>query len=389
MEEEDFEGYVKQFRADSEYPYEVAYDDGDEEWGWFSTTLFHTDEVSRKYSWLTDQDEAVAKALMKLEGPTAAPANTARLESASSTAPAAVVASVAPTLTRTVGSIAFKKDQLRAARNVLSHKASGQVPSTSVDQPAGLTVQPAGNSSTPAANSSTPAAWPKPVLLSDNERGSTGQLAESVAPKLPENPALKGDSSRKAPAVQSAPEPAQSPTNGKAALTEANARAQISGPAAAKLQLTASAQPSTRKRKSTQLQHGSNGVIEASLADVDVEVAAALPAGVARSRSGDIIAKTDGSQPDGSQPQPDAINNATGDHALHAAQQQQASRPSPERTAKQKAAAEKRVKHANDPQLNAATKEHKRRRLRKVSERDVSDPQMKTADDTEVCTSPQ
>ncbi|KAL3151956.1 hypothetical protein ABBQ32_001081 [Trebouxia sp. C0010 RCD-2024] len=381
MEEEDFEGYIKQFRP-GEYPYEVAYDDGDEEWGWFSTTLFHTDEVSRKYSWLTDQDEAVAKAaakaFMHLEGPTAASANTAKPESSSSTALAAVAPSVAPSLTGTVGSIAFKKDQLRAARNVLSHKALGQAPSTSVIHPAGLTV--------PAGNVSAPAPWPKSVVLSANERGSTGQLAESVAPKLPKNPTLKADSSREAPAVQSAPEPAQGPTNSKAAVTEANARTQISGPAAAKLQLTASAQPPTRKRKSTQLQHGSNGSTEAPLAAVDDKMAAALPAGVATSHSGEIIAKTDGSQPDGSQPdgsQPAVTNNATDDQALRAAQQQQASKASPERTAKQKAAAEKRVKHANDPQPNAATKEHKRRRLRKVSERDASDPQMKTAGDLE------
>ncbi|KAL0026343.1 hypothetical protein WJX79_000820 [Trebouxia sp. C0005] len=57
QEEEDFEGFIKRFRPDSTYCYEVAYDDGDEEWGWFSATHFHTDEVQRRFTWLQEQDE--------------------------------------------------------------------------------------------------------------------------------------------------------------------------------------------------------------------------------------------------------------------------------------------------------------------------------------------
>lgn len=381
MEEEDFEGYVKQFCPGLRYPYEVAYDDGDEEWGWFSTTQFHTDEVSRKYSWLTDQDEAVAKAaakaLLHLEGPTAtsakpAPASISAVV-ASSTASAAAVGSVAPTLTGTVGSIAFRKDQLRAARDVLSNKALGQAPSASVIRSTGLVA--------PAGSTSSPAALPNPVLTSDSQRGSTVRVAQSVAPELPENHALMAASSSEAAAMQPASEPAQSPAKGKAALKEANAPSQISGPAAAKLQLTAGAQPPTRKRKSNQLQHGNSGPAEASLAGAD-KVDAALPAGVARSHLGDFIAETDGSQPD-------VTSTTSGDQGVHTAQQKEANKLISENTAKQKAAAEKRVKHANDPQFSAITKEHKRKRLRKMSERDACDPQMKAAEEVEVCISSQ
>lgn len=62
QEETDFEGFVRDFQPGADFPYEVAYDDGDEEWGYFSDKHFHTDEVNREYTWLTDQNESVAKA---------------------------------------------------------------------------------------------------------------------------------------------------------------------------------------------------------------------------------------------------------------------------------------------------------------------------------------
>ena len=371
MEEEDFEGYVKQFRPGLRYPYEVAYDDGDEEWGWFSATQFHTDEVSRKYSWLTDQDEAVAraaaKALTHLEGSTAPPTDLAKPETASAlavTTSDAMSASVAATNTGTVGSIALKKDQLRAARDVFSNRASGQAASANIIHQ---------TSSAKDGSISTPAVVSKPVL-SDAQRGSAVQPAQSAV-ALPENHADKADGSSKAPAMQFTDEPTQSP-KGRAALKEADAQSHVSAAAAAKLQLTAGAQPPSRKRKSDQLQEGNSAPSNASLAS-----AATLPSGIARSHSEDLIAETQANQSD-----PTKV--ADEQHAHNAQQQQQPKPLSPEKTAKQQAAAEKRVKHANDPQLNADVKEQKRRRLRKVSERDASDPQMKAADDMQVCTRP-
>ena len=353
MEEEDFEGYVKQFRPGLRYPYEVAYDDGDEEWGWFSATQFHTDEVSRKYSWLTDQDEAVAKAaakaLMQLEGPTASPTDSAKPETASVSAVTtsnALAASVAPTNTGTVGSIALKKDQLRAARDVLSNRASGQ-------------AAPGQAASAKGGSTSTPAVASEPVF-STCQRGSAVQPAQSASAP-PETHSNKA-------ATQPIDRPSQN-LKGKAALKEADAQSRISAAAAAKLQLTSGAQQPTRKRKSDQLQEGYSAVSEVSLAS-----AATLPLGIARSDSEDMIAESKANQSD-------LIQVANEQHA-HSAQHQQA------KTAKQKAAAEKRVKHANDPQPNADVKEQKRKRLRKVSERDASDPQMKVADDVQVCTSP-
>lgn len=353
MEEEDFEGYVKQFCPGLRYPYEVAYDDGDEEWGWFSATQFHTDEVSRKYSWLTDQDEAVAeaaaKALMQLEGPTASPTNSAKPETDSASAVTtsnALAASVAPTNTATVGSIALKKDQLRAARDVLSNRASGQ-------------AAPGQAASAKGGSISTPAVASEPVL-SKCQRGSAVQPAQSAS-ALPENRSNKD-------AMQSTDKPSQHP-KGKAALKEADAQSRVNAAAAAKLQLTSGAQQPTRKRKSDQLQEGYSAPSEGSLTS-----AATLPLGIARSACEDSIDETKANQSD-------LIKVANEQHA-HSAQQQQA------KTAKQKAAAEKRVKHANDPQLNADVKEQKRKRLFKVSERDASDPQMKVADAMQMCTSP-
>lgn len=376
MEEEDFEGYVKQFRPGLRYPYEVAYDDGDEEWGWFSATQFHTDEVSRKYNWLTDQDEAVAraaaKALMQSEEPTAPPTDSAKPETANASAVTtsnAVAASVAPASTGTVGSIALKKDQLRAARDVLSHRASGQAAPGQAAS-ANLLHQ---TGSAKGGSISTPAVVSKPVL-SDSQRGSASQPAQSAAPSLPETFANKADSSSKAPAVQYTDKPTRSP-KGKAALKEANSQSRVSAAAAAKLQLTAGAQPSTRKRRSDHLQDDNSVPSEAFLAS-----AATLPTDIVRSHCEDLLAETKANQSD--------LPKVEGEQQAHTAQQQQG-KMSPEKTAKQKAAAEKRVKHANDPQLNADVKEHKRRRLRKVSERDASDPLMKAADDMQVCTSPQ
>lgn len=365
MEEEDFEGYVKQFCPGLKYPYEVAYDDGDEEWGWFSTTQFHTDEVNRKYSWLTDQDEAVAKALMQLEAPTAPPTDSAEPATASkpaaatsSTVPTAMVACVPPTNTGTVGSIALKKDQLRAARDVLSNKASGQAVS-------GSSIHQLGSAK--GGSSSIPAAVAEPVH-SGTQTGSAVQPAQSISPPLPDNHA------REAPAMQSTDKPAQSP-KAKVALKEANALSRVSAAAAAKLQLNAGAHSPSRKRKSAQLD--SNSVPpEASLAN-----AASLPTNGSQLRSEDLVAETSGKQSDLTT----VADNQMAQTAVH---HQQARELSPEKTAKQKAAAEKRVKHANDPQLNADVKENKRRRLRKMSEKDTPDVQMKAADKVQVCTTP-
>ena len=375
MEEEDFEGYVKQFRPGLKYPYEVAYDDGDEEWGWFSATQFHTDEVSREYSWLTEQDEVVAraaaKALMQLEGPTAPSTDSAKPETASASAvttSTTVAASVAPTNTGTVGSIALKKDQLRAARDVLSNRVSGQA---APGQSAAANIYHQ-TGSAKGGSIRTPAVVSKPVNR-DTQRGSEVQPAQSAL-GLPEKHASKADGSSKASAMQSTDKPSQSP-KGKAALKEADALSRVSAAAAAKLQLSAGAQPPTRKRKSDQLQEGNDVPSKASLASADT-----LQSGIARSHSEGLIAEAKADQSDSAE--------VADEQQAPTAQQQQANKLSPEKTAKQKAAAEKRVKHANDPQLNADVKEQKRRRLRKVSERDASDPQMNAANDMQVCTSP-
>lgn len=365
MEEEDFEGYVKQFCPGLRYPYEVAYDDGDEEWGWFSMTQFHTDEVDRKYSWLTDQDEAVAKALLHLEAPAAPPTDSAKPEPAStpvaatsSAAPTAVVASVAPSNTGTVGSIALKKDQLRAARDVLSNKASGQAAS-------GSSIHQSGSAK--GGSSSSPAAVAEPAP-SSTQTGNAVQLVQSAPPSLPDNHA------HKAPAMQCTDKPAESP-KAQVALKEANALSRVSAAAAAKLQLTAGAQSPSRKRKSDQLDKNS-APPEAPLAS-----AASLPTEGAHIHSEDSIAQSTSKQSDLTT----VADNQMAQTAVH---QQQARKSSLDKTAKQKAAAEKRVKHANDPQVNADVKENKRRRLRKMSEKDAPDLETKAADEVQVCTSP-
>lgn len=57
---------MRDYKPSETFPYQVAYDDSDDEWGYFTPTHFHTDEVNRKYSWLPDQDAVIAKAVATL-----------------------------------------------------------------------------------------------------------------------------------------------------------------------------------------------------------------------------------------------------------------------------------------------------------------------------------
>lgn len=111
-EEEDFEGYVRDYEPGGDFPYEVAYDDGDEEWGHFSATHFHTDEVNRKYTWLTKQDVAVsaaAAAVWAQQKLTDAKSSAFEPASAQTQAPPATASNARPSV-----SLATQKGLLRA-----------------------------------------------------------------------------------------------------------------------------------------------------------------------------------------------------------------------------------------------------------------------------------
>ena len=355
MEGEDFEGYVKHFRRGTKYSYEVAYDDGDEEWGWFSASHFHTDEVSRKYSWLTDQVEVVARALLQVQTQPqgAVLAETAQPQAAgkpagivsSSLHPTAAAGAVAASIAGSVGSIAGKKDQLRATQISLSDRAAGHAAAAA----AASNGQQHG-----AANSTSEA-----VSSSNPEQGTPAQPAQSVAPQPHVSHILKAGSSNQAAPIQDSITPVQHSSEDIADLSSADTQPRVSASAAAKLQLTAKG-PSLghtspiRKRKSNQLQSESSAPADASTA-------------VAKTRLPSDAAQSAGSQ---------SVLASIPDHVAADPVTRQGRESSPEKTAKQKAASEKRVKHAHDPQLKADAKEHKRKRLRKASELETPDGQL-------------
>ena len=369
-EGEDFEGYVKQFCPGLKYPYEIAYDDDDYEWGWLSATHFHTNEVSRKYSWLTDQDQAIAKAVeqvqSRLERPAAASATTAQAQPAgissvvntSRANPQPVSASTAPAVTGTVGSIAFKKDQLRAARDVLSDKAAGQT--------AAAASSSCQNGLAADTSTSPPAALPG-LLDSHADKDNTGHPTQSPPTQIANKqaPGINGE----APASQDAGKPVE--CSGEAAVQGAHAKPWVTASAAAKLQLTAGAPSLSRKRKNNQLYDDSSEPNSAApRVTLTSDAASKPPVGAtadASANESDLMTNDQvmvGAAPQQQQQQPDMMQQQPG--------------PSSEKVAKQKAASEKRVKHAHDPQLKAEAKEHKRKRLRKVSEMGAADLQAST-----------
>lgn len=369
-EGEDFEGYVKQFCPGSKHPYEIAYDDDDYEWGWLSATHFHTDEVSRKYTWLTDQDQAIAKAVEQVRSQLGQPAAAAAATTAQAQ-PAGISSAVSisradsqpvsapaePAVTGSVGRIALKKDQLRAARDVYSDKAAGPTAAAAAAAAESNNCQ---NGLAADMSASLPAAAPGLALNSDADRGTTNHPSEASPTQIANKP-VPG-SSGQAPASQHAGKPVKG--SGQDELQGAHTKPRVSASAAAKLQLTAGAPSSNRKRKNDQLYDGSNEPADVGTAQTRVT----LPSDAASKPSGGAIADASGNESD-----PVQDDQAVGGAAPQ--QEQQQSGPSSEKTAKQKAASEKRVKHAHDPQLKAEAKDHKRKRLRKASEMGAADPQ--------------
>ena len=132
-EEEDFEGYVRDYEPGGDFPYEVAYDDGDEEWGHFSATHFHTDEVNRKYTWLTEQDVAVsaaAAAVWAQQKLTDAKSSVFEPASAQTQAPPATASNARPSV-----SLATQKGLLRANQSKAQLEKADNVKQSLGSQP--------------------------------------------------------------------------------------------------------------------------------------------------------------------------------------------------------------------------------------------------------------
>ena len=194
QEEEDFEGFVKRLRPNSKYCYEVAYDDGDEEWGWFSDTHFHTDEVQRRYTWLQEQDEkiaqAAAKALAAVEGSKQTPASVeseALGASADRTGDAAALQAATVRASGAVGNLAQRKDQLRAIQDVRLDSrtiVSAASPSSSHDNGLQQTSSQPAHSDTapslPSASQRQPTSLSQ-MVPSGDERASLAPPAASDA----------------------------------------------------------------------------------------------------------------------------------------------------------------------------------------------------------------
>ncbi len=413
QEEEDFEGFIKRFRPDSTYCYEVAYDDGDEEWGWFSATHFHTDEVQRKFTWLQEQDEQVAKAASKawaaLEGSQHA---------------AAPKAAATATASGAIGNLALRKDQLRAIQDVLSDsKPVIPSPASGSRHKNGL-QQASSQSAVLAKPSSMPASQQQPASLSDLVP-SAAELAVSTQQSAPDaklaapadaKPTVAAPDNNSAdPAANKAaydgqPVMMQEPSRASQLSREGSLRPKVSPSAAAKLQLETGQQSSkqvtpTKKRKAASLQEPNDSVpeTEASASTHANAVNGHVDDGSMKETAGDQASAASASaqeqpvkqivQPspktaslpetlalqaeasaitqEQAQPQGRQSPNVDAGQQQHAVAPGHTKRPSPEKAAKQRAAAERRVKRAHDPLSKpqpSPVKEGKRRRLRKASE---------------------
>ena len=430
QEEEDFEGFIKRFRPDSTYCYEVAYDDGDEEWGWFSATHFHTDEVQRKFTWLQEQDEQVAKAASKawaaLEGSQHVlssleqKASTASVERTSNAA--APKAAATATASGAIGSLALRKDQLRAFQDVLSDSKPVIPPAASGSRHKNGLQQASSQSAVLAKPSSTSASQQQPASLSDLVPSAT-ELAVSTQRSAPDAKlaaaadvkptVLAPDTTSADPVASKAahdgqPTMVQEPSRASQLSGDGSLRPKVSPSAAAKLQLETGQQPSkhvtpTKKRKAASLQepNGSVPEIEASASTHTNAVNGHAADGSMKETAGDqasaasaqvqpakqiaqsspktanlpetLALQAAASEITQEQAQPQGRKSPSVDagQQRHAGAPGHTKRPSPEKAAKQRAAAERRVKRAHDslskPQPSPV-KEGKRRRLRKASE---------------------
>ena len=430
QEEEDFEGFIKRFRPDSTYCYEVAYDDGDEEWGWFSATHFHTDEVQRKFTWLQEQDEQVAKAASKawaaLEGSQNVSssfeqkASTASVErECNATAPKAAATATA---SGAIGNLALRKDQLRAIQDVLSDSKPVLPSPASTSRHKNGLQQASGQSALLAKPSSLSTSQQQPASLSDLVP-SAAELAVSTQRSAPDaklaaasyvKPTVASDVTSANPVANKAAHDGQSimvqePSRASQLSTEGSLRPKVSPSAAAKLQLETGQQPSkqvthTKKRKAPSLQEPNNSMpeTEASMPTKSNAVNGHIDDGSMREAAGNqpsaasaqeqpakqiaqpsptsaslpetLVLQAEASENAQEQAQPQGCKSPNHDagRQQHAGAPGHTKRPSPEKhNAKQKAAAERRVKRAHDPLSKpqpSPVKEGKRRRLRKASE---------------------
>ena len=443
QEEEDFEGFVKRLRPNSKYCYEVAYDDGDEEWGWFSDTHFHTDEVQRRYTWLQEQDEkiaqAAAKALAAVEGSKQTPASAeskALDASAERTGDAAALQAATVRASGAVGNLAQRKDQLRAIQDVrLDSKTivSAASPSSSHDNGLQQTSsQPAHSDTAPSLPSASqrqptslsqlvpsgaeraslapPAASDATLTAAARVKGPIASIAQPTALTSEDASADRSDSKAMQTSKGSLdPVKLQEPDSNGQLLTAGSMLQKVSASAAAKLQLDAGQHPSkqvipNKKRKAIDLQEPSSSMDgaqdPASVTDghagVQMDDEAVLAPAVQASASSSLQTRTanqEGTQPVDTPMSPPKAPELLADASKTAEQptqrkhlasahdgasQQQygdaplrTKRPSPEKNAKQKAAAERRIKHAHDVHNKAErspVEEKKRRRLKKASE---------------------
>lgn len=430
QEEEDFEGFIKRFRPDSTYCYEVAYDDGDEEWGWFSATHFHTDEVQRRFTWLQEQDEQVAKAASKawaaLEGSQHVlssfeqNASTASVERTSNAAPKAAATATASVA---IGNLALRKDQLRVTQEVVSD-SKPVIPSPASGSRHKIGLQQARSRSALLAKpASVSASQQQPASLSDLVPSSS-ELAVSTHQSAPDAKLAAAPNAKPtvlAPDVTFAkpvaskaahdgqPIMVQEPSRASQLSREGSLRHKVSPSAAAKLQLETGQQPSKqvthKKRKAAIFDEPDNSVPEteapasthanahavnghvdesstretaghmASAASAQEQPAKqiAQPSPKPASLPETVVwqAEASGNAQEQAQPQGRKSPNHDTGQQQHAGAPRHTKRPSPEKAAKQKAAAERRVKRAHDP-LNrpppSPVKEVKRLRLRKASE---------------------
>ena len=139
-EETDFEGFVRDFQPGADFPYEVAYDDGDEEWGYFSDRHFHTDEVNREYTWLTGQNESVAKAAaavpQKQKQADVTPVSLQLADKSSAPINDGTKSSNEPTHQSNTMSLAAQKGLLRANRSGVQQTGHGKQSAEALPTPA-------------------------------------------------------------------------------------------------------------------------------------------------------------------------------------------------------------------------------------------------------------
>lgn len=443
QEEEDFEGFVKRLRPNSKYCYEVAYDDGDEEWGWFSDTHFHTDEVQRRYTWLQEQDEkiaqAAAKALAAVEGSKQTPASVeseALGASADRTGDAAALQAATVRASGAVGNLAQRKDQLRAIQDVRLDSrtiVSAASPSSSHDNGLQQTSsQPAHSDTAPSLPSASqrqptslsqlvpsgaeraslapPAASDAIPTAAARVKGPIASIAQPTALTSEDASADRSDS-KAMPTSKGSLDPVklQEPDSNGQLLTAGSMLPKVSASAAAKLQLDAGQHPSkqvipNKKRKANDLQEPSRSLdgaqgpvfVTDGHAGVQMDDEAVLAPAVQASASSSLQTRTanqEGTQPVDTPMSPPKAQELLADASKTAEQPTQSKhlasahdgasqqphgdaprrtkRPSPEKNAKQKAAAERRIKHAHDVHNKAEpspVEEKKRRRLKKASE---------------------